>query len=109
MPKAATGIAKPACAIVTIRKDDDNDVNWAVVGGVAGGALLLWLLVKWLDRDETEAQRLRLMPYAAEGNRTGIAAEYSLGGPGAIGLRAMTPEKGGRGSGHVGAYWRLRF
>ena len=91
-------------------KNDDNDVNWAVVGGVAGGALLLWLLVKWLDRDETEAaEGLRLMPYAAEGNRIGIAGEYSLGGPGAIGLRAMTPEKGGRGTGHVGAYWRLKF
>ena len=90
-------------------KNDDNDVNWAVVGGVAGGALLLWLLVKWLDRDETEAQRLRFMPYAAEGNSIGIAGEYSLGGPGAIGLRAMTPEKGGRGTGHVGAYWRLKF
>ena len=90
-------------------KNDDNDVNWAVVGGVAGGALLLWLLVKWLDRDETEVQRLRLMPFAAEGNRIGIAGEYSLGGPGAIGLRAMTPEKGGRGTAHAGAYWRLTF
>ena len=49
------------------------------------------------------------MPYAAEGNRIGIAAEYALGGPGAIGFRAMTPEKGGRGTGHVGAYWRLKF
>ena len=53
-----------------------------VVGGVAGGALLLWLLVKWLDRDDTEAQRLRFMPYAAEGNSIGIAGEYSLGGAG---------------------------
>ena len=44
------------------------------------------------------SERLRIMPYASEGNQTGIAAEYSLGGPDAIGVRAVTPPDDNRGS-----------
>ena len=92
------------------RKDEDRDMNWAVIGGVAGGALLLWVIVKQFDRDDpAAAERLRIVPRLVEGNRMGIAAEYALGGAGRIGLRAVPPATGGHGDARVGAWWRLGF
>ncbi len=93
------------------RKDEDRGIDWAIVGGVAGGALLLWLAVELLDRggETAAAERLRIAPYPGAAGGMGFAAEYGLGGAGAIGVRAVPPVEAGHERGHVGAYWRLGF
>lgn len=91
-------------------KKEKDDINWAVVGGVAGGVLALWLLVKWLDdEDSSSPVRLQIVPQFDEKSGPAIAAEYSLDDFQRIGVRSMTPATNGRGSAYVGAYWRLRF
>ena len=91
-------------------KDEKDNVGWAVVGGVAAGALLLWLLADRLDCDDVPSPvRLHVAPRSADGNGLAIAAEYALGGRDRIGIGAWTSARDGRGKAHLGAYWRLRF
>ena len=92
-------------------RDQDEDVDWALIGGVAGGALVLWLLIDWLKDDRVETPSLiQIVPYADDEKRLGIAAEHSFGTAGAVGLHSTIPIAEGRERQHrLGAYWRLRF
>ena len=91
-------------------RNKEDDIDWALVAGVAGGALVLWLLIDVLKDDNPSASSLiQIVPYAVDENRLGIAAEYSLGPAGAIGLRTTTQIGEDRKQGRMGAYWQLRF
>ena len=87
---------------------DEDDFDWAVVGAVAGGALVLWLLVKCLDDDENAlASRLQFVPHFNE-DEAGIVAEYAVDGLHRVGVRTQT-HADGREDTYLGIHWRLAF
>ena len=85
-----------------------DDVNWGVIGAVAGGGLVLWLLVDWLDDDETAlASKFQLVPHFSQ-DEAGIDVEYSLDGLHRIGFRTQT-HTDDREDTYLGIHWRLPF
>ena len=88
--------------------DDDKDVPWAVIAGVAGGALVLFLVLRsFNERNQAALADVQIVPHLNPDNRLGVAAEYSLGPAGQMGVHTTAglvdePHR-------VGAYWRLRF
>ena len=87
---------------------DKDELDWAVVGAVAGGALALWLLVEYLDDDEKAlASRLELVPHFSD-NEAGIVAEYAVEGSHGVGVRTRTRTDDGEET-YVGIHWRLAF
>lgn len=88
--------------------DDDKDVPWAVIAGVAGGALVLFLVLRGFnERNQAALADIQIVPHLDPENRLGVAAQYSLGPAGLVGVRTTAgfvdePHR-------VGAYWRLRF
>ena len=83
-----------------------DDVNWGVIGAVAGGGggggLVLWLLVDWLDDDETAlASKFQLVPHFSQ-DEAGIVVEYSLDGLHRI--RLSHPDTHGRPRGYLSWY-----
>ena len=87
--------------------DDKEDIDWALIGGVVGGLVALVIAIRWLQDDK--ASLIQIVPHAYDENRLGIAAEYSLGPAGAVGLHATTPIGEDRENTRTGAYWKLRF
>ena len=90
-------------------KDDDEDsVDWLLVGGVAAGAVAAWLLYDWLCSDDPAvADRLHLVPRLTEGE-AGFVAEYALDGAQSVGFRARTYTDE-REETYMGALWRVTF
>ena len=89
-------------------RETDDDVDWETVGAVAGGAVILWLLVEWMDDDEGAfASRLHLVPHFGE-TATGIVAEYSLNGSHKLGFRTETHSVD-REDSYLGIGWRIAF
>ena len=89
-------------------RDKKDDFDWAIVGAVAGGALVLWLLVDWLNDDKNAlASRLQLVPHLNE-DEAGIVAEYTVDGLHRVGIRTRT-RTDDREDTYLGIHWRLAF
>lgn len=82
----------------------EDDVDWETIGAVAGGLVLLWVLVEWLDNDTLPAFGLRNVP----GDAPSLAVEYSLGSAQHVGVRTSMPLATDESEG-VLAYWRVSF
>ena len=92
------------------RKKDEkgDDIDWALAGGVAGGVLILWVLIDRLKDDRNAfAERLHLAPLLSD-DKAGIAAEYTPDGAHRLGFRAET-EREERGESYMGMHWRVAF
>ena len=90
------------------RDGEDDDVDWETIGAVAGGLVLLWLLVEWLDNDTSPAFGLRMVPGSAAEDAPRLAAEYRLNNFQHVGVRASMPLAADESEGAL-AYWRVNF
>lgn len=91
------------------KKEEKEDIPWAIIGGVAGGLLVLGLVAKWLKDDETPPT-VQLVPYLDEKHGQSVAAEFTLDDMQRLGIRTTTGVAGqDRESAYIGAYWRLSF
>ena len=89
------------------KKDDDPD--WGVIAGVAGGLLLLWLIVDLTKDDMSLTQPLQIVPTFTEEGEAGITADYLLGHGQRIGFHTSTQTEDGRDETIVGLHWQLEF
>lgn len=90
-------------------KQKDDKVDWTLIGGVAGGVLILWVLVKCAEENKyAERTGLQIVPDFDETGGT-VALEYLLDRSQSVGVRSTTPWNESPAGRHVGAYWRLKF
>lgn len=88
--------------------DDEEDVDWGVVGAVAGGALALWLIMDLMNDDEEQPLTgFSFTPQVGPG-ATGFVAEYEVDGLSRIGFGVQTNSVEKTGT-YSGVHWRLAF
>ena len=87
----------------------DDDIPWATIAGVAGGVLLLWLVIEAVQ-DKNDPSIVQFVPHYDERYGHSLAAEIALGGQRHIGFRSTTGmTERHRERAYVGGYWKLRF
>ena len=90
-------------------RDKDDDVDWGVIAGVAGGLFILWLIVDWTKDDMSLAQPIQIVPTFTEEGEAGIAASYSLGHGHSIDFRSSSQIEDDQNETIVGLHWRMEF
>ena len=88
--------------------DDEEDVDWGVVGAVAGGALALWLILDLMNDDEDQTLSGFSFTPRVGPSATGFVVEYALDGLNRLGFGVQTDPVRDNGT-YSGFHWRLAF
>ncbi|MCY4592542.1 MAG: YHYH domain-containing protein [Alphaproteobacteria bacterium] len=92
------------------REEEDDDVNWGVMAGVAGGLLALWIIVEWAKSYTNLAQPVQIVPTFTNEGEAGITADYLFGNGQRIGIMTSSQITDSQDDESiVGLRWKIEF